>query len=258
MINELTNNLRKLTASLGEAKHRKASGLFKAEGTKCVLDTISHFRCPYLIATDKWLALHGSAVTAESVVKASARDMERMSSLSTAPDVIAVYEIPVHTPDFSAFASQLCLALDCIQDPGNLGTIIRTADWFGVRNIICSPTTADVYNPKVVQATMGAISRVDLHYCDLAETLSRLKTDSKVRLFGTFLGGDIIYHTQLPVNGIIVMGNEGKGISPEIADLIDNRLYIPSYPPGQPTSESLNVAIATAVTLSEFLRNKFL
>lgn len=155
MIIELTNNLRKLTASLGEAKHRKASGLFKAEGTKCVLDTISHFRCRYLIATDKWLALHGSAVTAESVVKATARDMERMSSLSTAPDVIAVYEIPVHTPDFGAFASQLCLALDCIQDPGNLGTIIRTADWFGVRNIICSHTTADVYNPKVVQATMA-------------------------------------------------------------------------------------------------------
>ncbi len=256
MISELTNNLRKITASLSEAKHRKSNGLFKAEGTKCVLDTIGHFRCRYLLATDKWLSSHGSIHPADIIVKATPRDMERMSSLSTAPDVIAVYEIPIHKLDIDIFASRLCLALDCIQDPGNLGTIIRTADWFGVRNILCSANTADVYNPKVVQATMGAISRVTLHYCDLAETLTRLKKNKAVEIFGTFLDGNNIYQTSLPINGIIVMGNEGNGISRQIGELIDRRLSIPSYPAGQPTSESLNVAIATAVTLSEFRRQK--
>lgn len=252
---EITNNIRKLVSSLSETKHRKRSGLFKAEGTKCVLDTAEAFDSKYIFATGKWIDEYGTQLpilSRSTLVKCSSKDLERMSGLTTPPQVIAVYHIPEFNLCPDNITQGLTLALDSIQDPGNLGTIIRTADWFGIRDILCSNTTADVYNPKVVQATMGAISRVRLHYCDLKSVISAI-ADS-VPIYGTFLDGENIYSSALDCKGIIVMGNEGNGVSDDVAQLIDKRLYIPSYPYGVATSESLNVGIATAITLSEFRR----
>jgi len=147
----------------------------------------------------------------------------------------------------------LCLALDEVQDPGNLGTIIRIADWFGIEHIFCSQGTADVYNPKVVQATMGALARVHVHYVNLSELIDSLPD---IPVYGTFLDGTNIYEQELSQTGIIVMGNEGNGISPEVRKVINRRLYIPNYPANRPTSESLNVAVATAITCAEFRRRK--
>ena len=164
---------------------------------------------------------------------------------------IAVYEIPNYTLNLASLDGRLSLALDGIQDPGNLGTIMRTADWFGISDILCSHSTADVWNPKVVQATMGAISRVKMHYCDLPEIMRAIR----IPIYGTFLDGDNIYGANLTAEGIIVMGNEGNGISDEVSKYIGHRLTIPSFSHGNETSESLNVAIATAITVSEFRRH---
>ena len=148
-------------------------------------------------------------------------------------------------------SESLCLALDDIQDPGNLGTIIRLADWFGIEHIFCSQGTVDVYNPKTIQATMGALARVKLHYCNLPSMIAEL---GNVPVYGTFLDGDNMYEKKLTNYGLIVMGNEGNGVSQEVAELVNERLYIPNYPLQRETSESLNVAVATAVVCAEFRR----
>ncbi len=243
---ELTNNLRKTYASLAQPKGRRESGLFMAQGTKCVLDTMGHFQLEALLATNNWIEQHPGIATSQ----VTTRDLERISTLSTPPQVIAIYKIPApaQLPDFT---SELVLALDCVQDPGNLGTIMRVCDWMGVHSILASSDTADVWNPKVVQATMGAISRVRVIYTDLGQALEK----AKVPIYGTFLDGENIYKADLAAPSVIIMGNEGKGISSAIAELVTHKLTIPSYPPDTPTSESLNVAIATAITLSEFRRN---
>lgn len=253
---ELTNNLRKLIASLSERKFRKREALFKAEGTKCVCDTIGHFSLFALMATDAWFNSHPEIIAqaGDLAVKCKPTDIQRMSDLSTASEVIAVY----HTPDYGPFhasADSLIIALDDIQDPGNLGTIIRTADWFGISDIICSQATADCFSPKVVQATMGAISRVKVHYLDLQAELSELA--KRIPVYGTFLDGHNIYTSDLKRAGVIVMGNEGRGISDRIAALVTDRLLIPSFGKEGDCSESLNVAVAAAITVSEFLRRTF-
>lgn len=244
----------KFVKSLGEIKYRRQSGCFKAEGTKCVLDTIAYFEIEMVMATSTWLDKNGNGIPLGSVVYCcTMADMERMTSLSTAPQVIGVYKIPEKTFDSSEAHQNLVLALDTIQDPGNLGTIMRVADWFGVKQIVCSRETVDVYNPKTIQSTMGAISRVAVTYQDLPTLLGGLKEEG-VEICGTFLDGDNIYSasTLLPRTGVIVVGNEGRGISEEVAAIVSKRLTIPSYPVDAPTSESLNAAIATAVTLSTF------
>lgn len=248
---ELTNRVRKLVASLDDAKARRENGMFVAEGTKCVLDTVDHFDCVWLFATAKWLESHRLALGEDKICQVTRGDLERMSHFSTAPEVMAVYRIPAESR--KPAADSLLLALDRIQDPGNLGTIIRIADWFGINDILCSAGTADVYNPKVVQATMGAISRVRIHYVNLPEYLSR--TD--VPVYGTFLEGDNIFTSSLSSSGIIVMGNEGQGISPEVEKYVTSRLTIPSYPAGAATSESLNVGMATSIVVAEFRRRQF-
>lgn len=156
--------------------------------------------------------------------------------------------------DMAILSRQLVVALDGVQDPGNLGTIIRACDWFGVTTILCSRDTVDAFNPKVIQSTMGAIGRVKLHYVDLPAIISQLPDTTP--LIGTFLDGENIYATKLPQSGMIVMGNEGHGISAEVAELINCRLYIPPYPADASHVESLNVAMATAITLAEFRRPK--
>lgn len=244
---EVTNGIIKWVHSLAQKKNRDNERCFVAEGTKCVLDTLGAFRLRGLFCTENWLRTHNI----EDADVVSSSQIERMSMLKTPTEVIAVYEMPDYDVDLSETVRNLNLALDNVQDPGNLGTIIRIADWFGINDIYCSVDTVDVYNPKVVQATMGAISRVRVHYCDLPGLFGTLK---EVPVFGTFLDGDSIYEEKLGSNGFIVMGNEGKGISPEVEKYVDKRLLIPSYPVGVVTSESLNVGMATAIVVSEFRR----
>jgi TrmH family RNA methyltransferase len=190
-------------------------------------------------------------VDAEEIIIASNAELKKASHLSTPPDAIAVFYQKNHDLTKIDYAQKLNLILDEIQDPGNLGTIIRIADWFGIENIFCSLDTVDVYNTKTVQATMGALSRVNVHYANIVDILN---LHSHSPIFGTFLDGNDIYKESLSKEGFIVMGNEGKGISPAVEKLISNRLYIPNFSTNSTTSESLNVAVATAVVCSEFRR----
>lgn len=186
-----------------------------------------------------------------AIFEISTKEMERITHLKTATPVLMCVEIP-HV-EFHPENDKLVLALDGVQDPGNMGTIIRIADWFGIKDVLCSPSTADVYNPKVVQATMGAITRVRVHYVALPEILAAME----MPVYGTFLNGETLYDMNLSMeNGVVVMGNEGSGISDEVAKLITKRVFIPPYPIGEPTSESLNVAVATAIICNEFRRLK--
>ncbi len=234
----------KLVRSLQQKKFRDELGLFVAEGDKCVSELTKSFELVHLYREGE---------------NASRTEIEQMSGLRTPQGVIGVFK--KHTIcDFKFEICDLVLALDGIQDPGNLGTIIRTCDWFGVHDIVCSLDTADCYNPKVVQATMGALSRVRVHYVDLPAWLKELKIKNyELKIIGTLLEGKDMYEElstfdfRLSTN-IIVMGNEGNGISQEVRKLITNPIRIPSYPKNAETSESLNVSIATAIVLAEFRR----
>ncbi len=248
----LSKSLLKQIKSLEIRKYRKESGLFVAEGGKTVTDLMAMgLKAENIIATAEWLSTHdiGSKVP---VIEASIDEIRKASFLRTPQGIIGIFRQPAHAFSPDAPAKELCLAVDNVQDPGNLGTIIRIADWFGIENIYCSNGTVDIYNPKTVQATMGAIGRVRVHYTNLAEYIASLK--GKAPVYGTFLDGDDIYSHKLSSNGLIVMGNEGNGISDECAAHITERILIPNYPTGRATSESLNVSTATAIVCSEFRR----
>ena len=250
---EITNNFKKMVASLGTSKGRREEKCFIAEGTKCVMDTIKHFSCRYLLATAQWIEKNGHELSGVNPIAVRRADMERMTQLTTPTDVIAVYEIPQTELDDSDLGQELTIVLDRVQDPGNLGTIIRIADWFGIHQIIASYDTVDVFNPKTIQATMGAISRVKVIYTDLK---ALIESQSNLPIYGTLLEGENIYEKSLKSPGIIIMGNEGKGITPSIRELISEGLFIPSYPGDVETSESLNVGVATAITIAEFRRQE--
>ena len=248
----LSKNDIKNIKSLEQKKFRTEKGLFIAQGHKLVGELLGKFECVLLAATSDWMQTRRSIPAAR--VETVTPDELKRASLQQAPqDVLAVFRIPQDSTTLSAAASaNLVLALDDVQDPGNLGTIVRIADWFGIKHIFCSKATADIYNPKAIQATMGAIARVSVHYTDLGRDINGLPRTTPV--YGTCLEGDIIYDTQLTENGVIVMGNEGNGIGPVVAAAVNRKLYIPNWPQGAKTSESLNVAIATAVVCSEFRR----
>jgi len=238
----MTQNELKHLQKLRMKKYRDELGLFIAEGDKCIFELSKTFEPVYHLTP------------ANTPIK----DIERLSSLQTPQGSIAVFRKPCdHTlPTLSP--GTLYLALDEVQDPGNLGTIIRTADWFGIRTMICSHGTADCFSPKVVQATMGALARVRVYYTDLPTWIAaNSQALPAVPIYGTLLDGKNIYAPNAIPNrhsGIIVMGNEGNGLSPEVRRLVTHSLRIPSFPPDEPTSESLNVAVATAVILAEFRR----
>jgi TrmH family RNA methyltransferase len=236
-----------LVRSLADKRNRDELGLFVAEGEKL----IEELRGSQL-RVRRIYALEG-VFEGDDVQIVAPKEMERLSMLKTANNSLAVVEQPHYKFDLDRLKQNLVLALDDVQNPGNLGTIIRLADWFGISDIVCSPATADCFNPKVVQATMGAILRVRVHYLDLPSLLRSAK-ESGVPVYGTFLDGGNIYDSQLESRGVIVMGNEGRGISAECAAAITDRLFIPPYPADRNGSESLNVAIATAVTCAEFRR----
>lgn len=246
----LSKNRIKYIHSLELKKNRRIEKVFLAEGPKLVGDLLGHFPCRFLAATSGWLSKH-TALPAEEISEVSDEELSRASLLKTPQQVLAVFGQPEYETDTSVISHSLCLALDDIQDPGNLGTIIRLADWFGIEHIFCSPNTVDAYSPKTVQATMGGIARVKLHYTPLPDLIRSLK-DTPV--YGTFLDGENMYTQELSPNGLIVMGNEGNGIGKEVEQLISRKLYIPNYPAERETSESLNVAIATAVVCAEFRR----
>lgn len=246
----LSKNKIKYIRSLELKKNRKEAQAFLAEGHKLVGDLLGHFQCLLIVATSRWLQNHAE-IQAEEIIEVTEEELARASLLKAPQEVLGVFKQPQYLFNPNIAKEQLCLALDDVQDPGNLGTIVRIADWFGIKHIFCSTGTADIYNPKTVQATMGAIARVKLHYCNLSEVLGSL-TD--IPVFGTFLDGENIYTQELSNHGIIVMGNEGKGISPNVSRFVNSKLLIPNFPQGCETSESLNVAVATAITCSEFRR----
>ena len=248
----LSKNRIKLIKSLDDKKIRQQESLFLAEGSKTVSDCLPFFDCELLVATPKWFASTHPKLNVKEKIEASREEISRASLLKSPQEVLAVFRQPSFSvPDESLLKQRLSLALDKVQDPGNLGTIIRIADWFGITDIFYSPDTADLYNPKVVQASMGAISRVSVHYLPLQPFLANLK---ETAVYGTFLDGENMYDTPHCKHGIILMGNEGNGISSELESVVSRRLYIPSFPPERPTSESLNVAVATAILCAEFRR----
>lgn len=252
---QLTNQMRKDVAALDDARKRRELRLFKAEGQKCVSDTFGHFSLHSLYATAAWTEENQamSSQAGERLAVVTRRDLERMSHLSTPPQVIAVYDMPEERIPEEIGRDNLALALDGIQDPGNMGTIIRLADWFGIDIVVCSTDSADPYSPKAVMASMGSISRVrPVRTDDLAGLLRRCATP----VCGTFLDGADIYASELPGTGIIVMGSEGHGISTEVASLVNLRLKIPPYPPQRQGAESLNVSMATAIIMAEFRRRQ--
>ncbi len=238
-----------LIRSLDDKRGRDEAGLFVAEGAKLVRELLaSDLRVRRVYYTG-----NGEADLPETLAEHVApKDMERASRLKTPTDHLALVEIPRVSFDPADLRGRLTLALDGVQNPGNLGTIIRLADWFGISDILCSDDSADCFNPKVVQATMGAITRVRVHYGDLAAMIS----SASLPVYGTFLEGGNIYDTPLTQEGIIVLGSEGRGISPAIERLVTQKIVIPPFPADRAGSESLNVSVAAAIVCSEFRRRK--
>lgn len=236
---------------LGNKKHRQKERLFIAEGVKTFKDTIGAFRPEAIIVADEKLAEIIPAAYMPLVYKATRQEISRISGLATASDILAVYKLPEcdinqAEPDKDSFN----LVLDGVQDPGNFGTIIRTAHWFGIRNVYCSKETVDIYNPKTVQATMGSIASVNVVYTDLEELLL---THPDMPRYGLLLDGNDIFKEDNFEKGFIIMGNEGNGISPRLRELIDRPLTIPPVSADN-HPDSLNVAIATAITLSQIVK----
>lgn len=252
----ISKNKIKYIRSLELKKNRNREGKFVAEGHKVVDDLLALQPACLIVATSEWL--HGKHIDETTeVIEVTEEELKKVSFLMHPQQVLAVFKqasCKSYSPD-SIDTSLLSLALDGVQDPGNLGTIIRIADWFGITHIYCSEDTADVYNPKVVQATMGSIARVKVEYGDLLGMVDSLPDD--VPVYGTLLDGDNIYQQKLENRGLIVMGNEGKGISPCLVKKINRRLLIPNFPEGRKTADSLNVAIATAITCAEFRRHAY-
>lgn len=236
--------------ALDMRKFRRNERLFVAEGPKLVDELCATMKPVYIAALQEWISEKTKIVSGTEYDIVTPDELQRASLQKNPQQVIALFPIPEHRFCTEQLRNELVLMLDGVQDPGNLGTIARIADWFGIRNILCSAETADIYNPKAVQATMGALARVKFHYTDLIQLLSQY--DGPV--YGTFLDGENIYGQELSENGIIVMGNEGKGISQGVGEMINRRLYIPNYPIGTQTTESLNVAIATSIVCAEFRR----
>ena len=245
----ISKNQQKYIRQLEQKKYRKREGMFVAEGTKVVGDLLKRYTPEAVFSTLQWQAPDGikpQIVTDE--------ELQRISFQQHPQQVLALFPSPSQTtddPQALINSQTLTLALDGVQDPGNLGTIIRIADWFGINTLICSEDTADAWNPKVVQATMGSLARINIIYTSLPTLLDQLPDNYPV--YGTFLDGKNIYTEQLTSGGLIIMGNEGNGISEEVRQRVNRRLLIPDFHQGE-TADSLNVAIATAITCSEFRR----
>ena len=231
----------KLITSLKQKKYRQQHGFFVVEGVKTIKELLqSNLELQKLYATESF------NIDTKDEVIISDSDLKRISFLTTPNKALAIFKIPEPKPIDS---SGLIIALDAIRDPGNLGTIIRLCDWFGVKELVCSKETVDCFNPKVIQATMGSLIRVNISYVDLVTFLKA----SEIPVFGAFMEGENVYNKTLPKKGVLIMGNEANGISKEVEAIIAEKISIPRFGDLQAT-ESLNVATATAILLSEFRR----
>ena len=250
----LSKQITKIIQNLEKKKFREKYNLFKIEGEKLVAELLrSPLAVHAIIAYPEWIQANGHLLGKNQVLETDEKGMKAISNFQSLPHVMALAEIPNHPYHPDEVAGTLSLVLNGIQDPGNLGTILRIADWFGVSHLLCDRDCASIYNPKCVQASMGAIFRVHAYYLDLPEIIRQLKAKG-MPVFGTFLDGENIYTSPLPSQGLIIMGNEGKGIAEDIGQLADFRLTIPNFTPTGASSESLNVGVATGIILSEFKR----
>lgn len=241
----MSQRLVKISTSLQQKKYRNKYGLFVAEGEKLVLDLLDRMKVKDILCTEQWAENHQDLQT----TPISEQLLKRASSLKTPTEVIALFEIPPQKPlETSQFP---LLILDRIQDPGNLGTIVRTCAWFGISHIVCSTDTVDIYNPKTIQATMGALGMVSVHYQELRPLLQTLK-EQDIPIYGTFMEGDNLYKTSLKRKSAIIIGNEGQGISIELMPLITKSISIP--PLGTTHPESLNASISAGILCSELAR----
>ena len=250
----LSKQITKIIQNLEKKKFREKYNLFKIEGEKLVAELLrSPLAVHAIIAYPEWIQANGHLLGKNQVLETDEKGMKAISNFQSLPHVMALAEIPNHPYHPDEVAGTLSLVLNGIQDPGNLGTILRIADWFGVSHLLCDRDCASIYNPKCVQASMGAIFRVHAYYLDLPAAIRQLKAKG-MPVFGTFLDGENIYTSPLPSQGLIIMGNEGKGIAEDIGKLADFRLTIPNFTPAGASSESLNVGVATGIILSEFKR----
>jgi RNA methyltransferase, TrmH family len=244
----------KLARSLQQKKIRQEKGLFVIEGDKMVRELmLSGLKTRFLAGTEEWMNDNNSIIPGQAAcLQLMPDELKKASSLSTPNLVMAVAEIPQENFSFEQIKGTFSLMMDEVQDPGNLGTIIRLADWFGIHTIICSKGTVDAYNPKVVQASMGSILRIRIYYTEAVPFLQLYKIIIKQPVYGAFIDGHSIYDNGLASKGILVMGNESAGISNDVANMVDHRISIPRVPGSG--AESLNVAIATAILCAEFSR----
>jgi TrmH family RNA methyltransferase len=257
----LSGNQVKYINALKLKKNRETQRQFIAEGSKLVIELLNGpYHINEIYATPEWIGMNAAFVRPGKIIpqQVTEKELSRITALNTPSPVLAIVSIPSAEVEPLSFNNKLVLALDDIRDPGNLGTIIRIADWYGISAVICSETTVDLYNPKVVQATMGSIARIPVHYTNLADFLSGLPASHKV--YGSFLEGENIYTSVLSDNGVIIIGNESKGISQGVEKFVTDKIHIPSFATGKKSEEhveSLNASVAAAVICSEFRRRKF-
>lgn len=239
----------KLIKALRSSHGRKKHAAFIVEGPKMVEELLqTSFEVQLLIATEEWYQPFDHLVKEPFARVLKNKDLERVSQLSTANQVMAIVSAPAASTSQSIPKDELILVLDTIQDPGNLGTIIRTADWYGISTILCSKETSDAYSPKVVQASMGSVFRINIQYVDLLQTINEYK--SELPVYGSLLEGENIFNLKLEKKGFIIIGNESKGISEELQKLITQAIYIPQSEGSM--TESLNASVATGIILSVF------
>lgn len=248
----LSKNTIKLIKSLAHKKYRQKRQLFLVEGDKNVLEVLhSKIEVQSVFATSAFLKEHADLVKkAGKTDEATTEEIKKASLLKSPQNALALCTLPEKTP-LPENMDSFSFYLDGIQDPGNLGTIIRTCDWFGIKNLYCSEDTADVFNPKVIQAAMGSFTRLKIHYADFSE-IRKIANNSGVKILGAFMEGANIYKSQLPRNALVVLGNEGQGIRKEVEQSIDQKISIPRFLNNKP--ESLNVAVSAAIICSEFKR----
>ncbi|MEO8147291.1 MAG: RNA methyltransferase [Bacteroidia bacterium] len=243
--------------SLHQKKYRKSTGLFIAEGDKVVAELLqSSFRIHSVYALSEWFDENSVKLKRNKTIGdvISENDLKKISQLTTPNRVLAIAYVPDTNLSIAQLKNELLIALDDINDPGNFGTIIRTADWFGIKSIVCSTATADAYNSKTVQSAMGSLFRINVAYVDLKKWLSDYKLQTGNRLYGTTLEGKNIYNQKLDDKGVIIIGSESHGINAALLDEIDSLITIPSYSSTGSGAESLNAAVAAGIVLAEFRR----
>lgn len=254
----LSKNKIKFINSIKKKKYRDEHQCFFVEGEKLIDELLkSDHQIIDLLATKEWILKNESTLLLKKInpIEISQEELQKISSLSTPNKVFAIVSQQKYSFSINEIQDDLSILLDNINDPGNLGTIIRIADWFGIKNIFCTTESVDVYNPKVVQSTMGAIFRTKVHYLDFSELFMQTKDLHNFNIYGTFLEGSNIYKEELPQKGFIIMGSESHGISDKWKSFVTKKLFIPNYPINLKSSESLNISTATAIVCSEFRRN---